>query len=130
MNRISLLFLLSALTLSCAAQKYKSYTKVEGVQISTKWTEASRFKKDAPLQLMIKAENLNEYAVKIEVGVMLFLDGILEESSAPTTLELKAGQSLQGKLNGLYFESDVLSNSQIKSDKFDFEIELEVTSVE
>jgi hypothetical protein len=119
---LALLVLISAIPFGTIAQKYENYTKVDGVQLSTKWVPASKFKKNSPLQLLIKAENKNAFEVELALSVALYLDGILEEQSGISELTLRAGKSLQGKLNGLFFESDRLSNEQIKSDKFEFEI--------
>jgi hypothetical protein len=123
MNKSLLLFLVLVFaSTSLIGQKYKVYTKVKGVEISTKWLSPSKMKRDAPLQLLIKAENTNDYNVDLSLSVALYLDGILEEQSAPSSIPIKAGKTLQGKLNGLFFESDKLSNEQIRSDKFDYEI--------
>ncbi|MFO7878977.1 MAG: hypothetical protein ACQES0_02165 [Bacteroidota bacterium] len=104
------------------------YDTIDGVAISYKWAHSKWLKKSSPLQLRFKMKNTNDYDVKIEFELAYMLNHIVKFESGELESEIKDGRAITGKLNGFYFETDKLSNEELKSDEFSWDfVKYEVT---
>lgn len=114
-----LIITLSFACLGGMAQNYEEYTTVDSLVVSTKWQEG---KKGKPSLLFIKVQNQSSSDLKYTLGIDFFFEGRTVESSEETEYCLKSGQTKMGKLNGIYFQSSKLSNEDLKSPDFEFEL--------
>lgn len=112
-----------AFNLSAKAQfGYKNeYKTIEGIQISYKWSHSQWWKKESPLQLRFKIKNTNNYKVSSKFELVYMLDHVVKFQSGELESEIKSGKSLIGKINGFYFETKKLKNSEILSDDFEWD---------
>lgn len=123
---------LFAFNLSAKAQfGYKDeYKTIDGVQISYKWSHSQWLKKGSPLQLRFKIKNTNDYNVSTKFELVYMLDHIVKFKSGELESEIKSGKSLIGKINGFYFETKNLKNSELLSDDFEWDfLSFEVTKL-
>jgi hypothetical protein len=112
---------------SCAGQgilnlnPYIDHTDQDGVSIQYRWANSTR-DKDSPLELRLKIKNNNSYPVTVSYDVEFYMGPIMEESSELTELCINPRLAKTGRLNGMYYQSTKLSNEQIESKDFTWEI--------
>lgn len=112
-------------------KKFIEFSQSNGVVFLTKWTHEKWYSRKSPLILSVKVINKNESTVEYSLGVDFFLNGKLAEQNHPVTYCLKSGKSAQGKLNGVYFKPKNISEQEVMSDWFEFELTgLEVNPVD
>lgn len=97
---------------------YKSHSIVDSVEISYKWKEV----KDGPKELRLKFKNKNVHPVLIDLSVDYYMTGVLEESSPLENFCVNGRSMVAGTLDGVIITSSNLSNKQLNSDDFKFEI--------
>lgn len=94
----------------------------EGVEVDYKWSHTKLFNKNSPLELRLRFKNTNEHAVKVVFSVDFYMNLKLTESSEDVELCILPGKWKTGRTNGVYFQPDNLTNKQIRSDDFHWEI--------
>jgi hypothetical protein len=99
----------------------ENYKTIDGVEISYKWSHAKFLNKNSPIQLRFKMKNTNDYPVKIEFELVYMIDHIVKFESGELSADIKAGKAISGKLNGFYFETDVLSNQELQAENFSWD---------
>ncbi|MFT4680043.1 MAG: hypothetical protein ACI84C_002868 [Flavobacteriales bacterium] len=121
--------LLFGLVLSVQGQKkYTLIHEDHGVQFLTKIGTAKRSDGGSETALFLKVVNNNSEDYTYSFGLDFYFKNKTTDSMPLMTYCLRAGRSSQGKMNGVYFQSDSLTDEQIKSDDFGFElIDLEVS---
>ena len=134
MNKRLFLFLVGLILTSHVGQaqsKFKDFSTVDGVVFSTRWTHEKWLSKKSPLILSVKVKNTNSHAVSYTLGVEFFLNARMVEQNPAAEYCLKAGRTAKGKLNGTYFKPENLTEQEVRSDWFEFQLSgLEVSKVE
>jgi hypothetical protein len=72
--------------------------------------------------MVIKAVNENEHAVSVSFEILYYIDGVLKEKNKVDNFCIKAGKTANGRFNGLVFSTANISNTQIKSENFEWEL--------
>ncbi len=112
-------------------RRYVDHSTVEGVEIQYRWTNSRWLNSSSPLELRLKIKNTNDYPIEISYVIDFYMGPLLEESSDLTTLCINPRLAKTGRLNGVYYRSSRLSNEQLESDEFEWEIrDLEIERVE
>jgi len=109
MRRLALLLTLLMLAAALHAQFVQKGT-VEGVEIAYRWNHPI----GKPSELLLKLKNTATEDKQLELVIDLYYQGLTVESLEADTC-IKAGQTMNGKLNGIYFVPTRLSTEQIKS---------------
>jgi len=109
MKRLALLLTLLLLSAALHAQFVQKGT-VEGVEIAYRWNHPI----GKPSELLLKLKNTATEDKQLELVIDLYYQGLTVESLEADTC-IKAGQTMNGKLNGIYFVPTRLSSEQIKS---------------
>jgi len=120
MKKIFILAILFYSTVNMFAQKYQPFKSQDGVDFSNAWLKPG-FTEGKPVELLFKIKNNNKYAVLLTYSVDYYLNGELKES-VELYYCLKAKKTATGKLNGLFFISEKLTNEQILSKGFKWEL--------
>lgn len=94
----------------------------DGVEVDYKWSHTKLFNKNSPLELRLRFKNTNEHAVKVVFSVDFYMNLKLTESSEDVELCILPGKWKTGRTNGVYFQPENLTNKQIRSDDFHWEI--------
>jgi hypothetical protein len=114
-----------------AQRRYVDHSTVEGVEIQYRWANSSFFDKSSPLELRLKIKNTNDYPVSISYDIEFYMGPVLEETSDDTQLCINPKLAKTGRINGMFYRSKALSNQQLESDQFSWELtNLEITRVE
>lgn len=114
-----------------AQRRYVDHSTVEGVEIQYRWTNSRFFDRSSPLELRLKIKNTNDYPVSVTYDVEFYMGPILEETSDDTQLCINPKLAKTGRINGMYYRSSTLSNEQLESDEFSWELtNLEIERVE
>lgn len=103
---IATLLLLAA----CAAPKTIHKSVHDGVEIAYHWNHG----KDEPSELVMRMDNTTLEDRRVSLVIDLYLDGKTIETLQADTC-IRVGQSLNGKLNGIYFVPEQVTPEQIKS---------------
>jgi hypothetical protein len=129
---VSFLFVfISSSQESSAQRRYVDHSTAEGVEIQYRWANSSFFDKSSPLELRLKIKNTNDYPVSISYDLEFYMGPVLEETSDETQLCINPKLAKTGRINGMFYRSQTLSNQQLESDQFSWEItNLEITRVE
>lgn len=117
-----MLFAFSGTTSLAQDTPYLQKMTEEGVEIDYKWSHTRLFNKNSPLELRLRIKNTNEHAVKIVFSVDFYMKLKLTESSEDVELCILPGKWKTGRTNGVYFQPANLTNKQIRSDDFHWEI--------
>ncbi len=124
------LILITASFSLLAQDKYTEKLSTEKVDIHYKWKYPTKGGVEGPAELLLKVKNKNQEPISISFEVAYMLDMKTVATFAVDTC-LKAKKTIYGKLNGLYFISEDLSNEEIRSDGFIWEInDLAVQEIE
>lgn len=94
---------------SCAMPQYVSKGTQNGVEIAYRWNHPV----GKPSELWLRLKNTTEQDKHIDVGIDLYYQGRTVEMFEVDTC-LRAGQLLNGKLNGIYFVPERVTTAQIK----------------
>jgi hypothetical protein len=108
---------------ACSAPKYVYKGVHDGVELSYRWNHPA----GKPSELLLKMTNTATEDKRIELVLDLYYQGRTVESFSADTC-IKVGQTLNGKLNGFYFNPQRLTTEQIKSG--DGKVEMTNTSIE
>ncbi len=133
MRTSSLLMLVLFLGLqSCIAQRgYTEQIRKEGLRLSTKWGNAKDADGQRKTALLIAVENTSGQALEYSYAIRFYYEGILRESGVMETECIESRKSKVGKVSGTYFIPEKLSETQIKSGDFSYEIDdFEVKAVD
>lgn len=128
----SLFFILAGTTQDASSQRrYVDHSTVDGVEIQYRWANSKWLDRNSPLELRLKIKNNNDYPVEVSYVIEFFMGPMHEESSDVTELCINPKLAKTGRINGMYYQSSSLSNQQLESDEFSWEIEdLEIVEVE
>jgi hypothetical protein len=102
--------------------KFQEKTKKDGVSIYYKWSHQNPIDKASPLQMVIKTVNENDQAINVSFLILYYIDGVLKEKNEVENFCIKAGKTANGRFNGLVFSTANISNAQIESDNFEWEL--------
>lgn len=109
MERVSLLLPLLLATLVTEAQ-FVHKGEVEGVEMAYRWHHPV----GKPSQLLLKLKNNTAEDRQVDLIIDLYYQGRTMESLVADTC-IKAGATMNGRLNGLYFIPTRLTTEQIRS---------------
>lgn len=125
---IGSLLLFSALNV-LAQKEYTLQSEAEGLSAFTKMGKA---RLDGVLKpvVLLKVVNSGDSAVQYMVEMDFFFQGKRIESLAALPMCLDAGKTSQGKLNGMYFQSESLTSEQMLSDDFEYELSIDIEDKE
>jgi len=128
----TLLFIISGSYQEAFGQRqYVDHSTEEGVSIQYRWANSKWLDRSSPLELRLKIKNNNDYPVEISYVIDFYMGPVHEESSDVTELCINPKLAKTGRLNGMYYQSSRLSNQQLESDAFIWEIrDLEIERVE
>lgn len=128
----TLILILTGTTQEASSQRrYVDHSIVDGVEIQYRWANSKWLDSSSPLELRLKIKNNNDYPVEVSYTIEFFMGPMHEESSDVTELCINPKLAKTGRINGMYYQSSSLSNQQLESDEFTWEIEdLEIVEVE
>jgi hypothetical protein len=118
---LALLFLLP--TLLSAQSKFIHKGERNGVEMAYRWDHPL----GKPSELLLRLKNTSKEDRHLDLVIDLYYQGLTVESFQADTC-IKAGATLNGKLNGIYFVPTRVTTEQIKSG--DAEAEMTRTEVE
>jgi hypothetical protein len=128
---IIVLLLVSSRNEANAQARFVDHSTVDGVTIQYRWANSKGRDKNSPLELRLKIKNNNSYPVRVSYEIEFFMGPVLEESSDQTVLCINPKLARTGRINGMYYRSSKLSNEQIESEDFLWEInDLTIEEVE
>jgi hypothetical protein len=117
-----ILFVFAGTTALAQDTPYLKKMIADGVEVDYKWSHTKLFNKTSPLELRLRFKNTNEHAVKVVFSVDFYMNLKLTESSEDVELCILPGKWKTGRTNGVYFQPENLTNKQIRSDDFHWEI--------
>lgn len=94
---------------SCASTQYVSKGTQDGVEIAYRWSHPAGKRSE----LWLRLKNTTEQDKRIDLGIDLYYQGRTVEMFEADTC-LRAGQLLNGKLNGIFFVPERVTTEQIK----------------
>jgi len=107
--RTTLTILLTLVLASCATTKFVEKGTVDGVEIAYRWNHPV----GKPSELLLRLKNTTMEDRNLNLAIDLYYQGrTLETMQADTCI--RAGHTLNGKLNGIYFVPERLTTAQIK----------------
>jgi len=118
---IALLLPLSAL----AQGKYIHKGERDGVEMAYRWNHPA----GKPSELLLRLKNTTQEDRHIELAIDLYYQGRTVEVLGSDTC-IRAGQTMTGKLNGVYFIPEQLTTEQIKSGDAEAELTRTVVTIE
>lgn len=107
----------------CAPTKYIQKGTFDGVEVSYRWNHP----KGKPSEILLKMTNTTAEDKQVDLAIDLSYQGRTVETLRTDTC-IRVGQTMNGKLNGVYFIPEQLTTEQIKSG--DAAAELTNTTVE
>jgi hypothetical protein len=105
------------------AQSQKNYTlqfEDQGVKFYTKTGKSKRDDGGSDVAIFLKVVNDTDKDCTYYLGIDFYLNDKTTDSFSAKTKCLKAGRKAQGKVNGIYFQSDSLSKEQMQSADFEY----------
>lgn len=131
MIRSTFTSIVMVLMLSLSAQdKYTEKISTEDVAIQFKWKYPMTGGVAGPAELLLKVKNKNDDAISISFEVAYTMNIRTVATFAVDTC-IKAKKTINGKMNGLYFIAPDLTNDELMSDGFVWEInDLAVEEIE
>lgn len=109
MNKI-ILPLLFIPMVACAPKEYVYKGVHDGVEVSYRWAHPA----GKPSELLLKLANTTPGDKRLDLVLDLYYQGRTVETFKADTC-IRVGQTLNGKVNGIYFIPQRLSTEQIKS---------------
>ena len=114
-----------------AQWRYVDHSTVDGVDIQYRWSHSRWFNRSSPLELRLKIKNNNDYPVQVTYDIEFYMGPVLEETSDDTELCINPKLAKTGRINGMYYQSQTITNEELESDEFSWEItNLEIERVE
>lgn len=110
-------------TVSCAPPEYLHKGMQDGVELAYRWNHPT----GKPSELLLKMVNTTDQDKDVNLVIDLYYQGLTVETLTADTC-IKAGRTMNGKLNGIYFVPTRLTTEQIKSG--DASAELTNTTIE
>lgn len=124
------LFSVALMIAPSATAQYEVFKEVSGVEFSTRWVKEKWYKRNSDKVLSIQVVNKNDYDVTYTMGIEFFQNTVMVESSPEKEYSLKAKKRVKGRLNGVMFKPEKLSQEDIAAKKFELELSgLEVKAV-
>lgn len=102
---------------SCAMPKYASKGTHDGVEIAYRWNHPV----GEPSELWLRLKNTTDQDKTIDLGIDVYYQGRTVEMLRADTC-LRGGQTLSGKLNGIYFVPERITTAQIKDGSAEVEV--------
>ena len=118
---VLLVIILSSTSLF-SQETLKEKLNKEGVIVTYEWKPSDKKDPDSKLQLCVVINNTNEHYVKMAFTVEFYLNDEIEEESLNQKFCLKPGKQVKGKKYGLCWISEELSNEEINSADFKWEL--------
>jgi hypothetical protein len=113
-----LLLLLVVVLSACAGPQYLHQSVHEGVEIAYRWQHRS----ERPSELLLRMQNVSLEDRRVSLAIDLYHQGKTVESLIADTC-IRVGQTMTGRLNGIYFIPEHVTTQQIKSG----EVQIEMT---
>ena len=128
----TVLFIIAGTSGEASGQRrYVDHSTVEGVAIQYRWAHSKWLDRSSPLELRLKIKNNNDYPVQVTYDIEFYMGPVLEETSDDTELCINPKLAKTGRINGMYYQSQTLTNEELESDEFSWEItNLEIERVE
>ncbi len=115
-------FTLGFMETSAQKNPYQEFKTVDGVIIDYKWSNSKPLNRSSPLELRLRIRNTNGHAVKVVFTVDFYMKLKLTETSEEVELCILPGRWKTGRTNGVYFQPENLTNKQLRSDDFHWDI--------
>ncbi len=96
--------------LACTPTQYLHKGVQDGVELAYRWNHPP----GKPSELLLKMVNTTTEDKRVDLVIDLYYQGRTVESLQADTC-IKAGRTMNGKLNGIYFTPTRLTTEQIKS---------------
>ncbi len=93
----------------CSSTQYLYKGQHEGVDISYRWNHP----KGKPSELLLKLTNTAAEDKQVDLSIDLYIQGRTVETLQADTC-IRAGQTMNGKINGIYFVPERLTTAHIK----------------
>jgi len=104
----TLLVLLLAFS-GCAPVQYVQKGTQDGIDFAYRWNHPA----GKPSELILKMTNTTTEDKRVDLVIDLYYQGVTVESLEADTC-IKAGATMNGKLNGIYFIPERITTAQIK----------------
>lgn len=98
------------LLMGCSAPQYLHKGVYDGVELAYRWNHPT----GKPSELLVRMENTATTDREVHLAIDLYYQGRTVETFTADTC-IKAGRTMNGKLNGIYFVPAQLTTEQIKS---------------
>lgn len=96
--------------IGCSTPQYLHKGVHDGVELAYRWNHPAR----KPSELLVRMKNTTDADREVHLTIDLYYQGRTVETLTADTC-IKAGRTMNGKLNGLYFVPAQLTSEQIKS---------------
>lgn len=106
-NSLSLLILMCV---GCTTPQYLHKGVHDGVELAYRWNHPM----GKPSELLVRMKNTSGTDREVHLAIDLYYQGRTVETLTADTC-IKAGRTMDGKLNGIYFVPAQLTTEQIKS---------------
>ena len=93
-----------------------------GVVVSYHWSPSDKKDAESPRQLCLEVTNANEYTVKMTFTLQFLIDKEVFEEGVSQSYCVKPGKTLKGKKYGLCWISEEISNQEMDSPSFSWDI--------
>ncbi|MBK9513326.1 MAG: hypothetical protein IPO05_06770 [Flavobacteriales bacterium] len=110
MNLVRIVSPLLVLVALSANGQYVEKGIQDGIAVAYRWKHSI----GAPSQLLLRMENTTTEDKHVDLVIDLYYQGLTVETLRADTC-IRAGQVLNGKVNGIYFIPERLTTEQIKS---------------
>lgn len=110
------IFLITLLA-ACSMPQYISKGTHDGVEIAYRWNHPV----GKPSELWLRLKNTTQEDKHLDLGIDLYYQGRTVEMFEADTC-LRAGQTMSGKLNGIYFVPERVTTAQIKDGSAEVEV--------
>lgn len=114
--------LLAIAAIACSPKPWLYKGLHEGVDISYRWNHPE----GKPSELLLRLQNTSAEDKRLELVIDLYYQGRTVETLTTYTC-VRTGQTLSGKLNGIWFTPENLTTEQIKSP--DVQVEMTRTDI-
>ncbi|MBK9176527.1 MAG: hypothetical protein IPM46_09355 [Flavobacteriales bacterium] len=112
-----LVLLLLILFSGCGMNQYVSKGTHDGVEVAYRWNHPP----GKPSELLLSLKNTTGLDKTVSLAIDLYYQGRTVETLEADTC-MRAGQTMMGKLNGIYFMPERLTTEQIKDGSAQVEI--------
>lgn len=85
----------------------------ERIEITYKWKNPCFLNPKSPVKLKAKIKNLNDYDLKFTFKLAFYKSGILIQESDTISKCLRANKSINGRKQGLVFDSNGVSTEEV-----------------